>query len=84
MLLYFLFVILAGWLVCLTKTTTLSVTRLSRSPVKGAAINAVIVIVYFYDRSFCVVNASADDSAMCMYFVRIMFSNQMVYFRSHI
>lgn len=32
------------------------------------AINAVIVIVYFYDRSFCVVNASADDSAMCMYF----------------
>lgn len=53
-------------------------------PVKGAAINAVIVIVYFYDRSFCVVNASADDSAMCMYFVRIMFSNQMVYFRSHI
>lgn len=53
-------------------------------PVKGAAINAVIVIVYFYDRSFCVVNASADDSAMCMYFERIMFSNQMVYFRSHI
>lgn len=63
---------------------TRSVTRLSRSPAKGAAINAVIVIVYFYDRSFCVVNASADDSAMCMYFVRIMFSNQMVYFRSHI
>lgn len=40
----------------------------------------VIVIVYFYDGSFCVVNASADDSAMCMYFVRIMFSNQMIFF----